>query len=86
MAVTDREADIRFYRSDVRSRAQFLGGDRDFQDAIPLVAEELIGLLNLIEFEAVGNQRLQVYTVRRYDLHQTPHRSRQERRCCSRSA
>ena len=37
-----------------------IGIQRDFQDAVPLVAEEIVRFLNLIEGEAVRDQRAQI--------------------------
>lgn len=37
-----------------------LGRYCDFQNAVPLVREQVVGLFDLIELEAMGNERFQV--------------------------
>lgn len=45
----------------------------DFEDAVSLVGEELVGLFDLFEIEAMGNDRGDIKTLRGDEVHQPSH-------------
>src|SRR3546814_14498045 len=46
----------------------------DFQHTVTLVREEFVGFLDLVQFEAMRDQRLRIHSPRADHLHQTAHR------------
>src|SRR5579859_2321572 len=50
-----------------------LRSDRDFQNAVALMGEELVGVDDICELESMSNHRAQVDATGGYDVHQAPH-------------
>ena len=47
--------------------------DRHLQYPIPLIRKQVVGLFDLIDFEAMGHHGLEADTSGRDHIHQTPH-------------
>ena len=50
-----------------------LRGDRDFQHPVSLMGEKIVGLLDVLECEAVSDQRRQIDPARRNNRHEAAH-------------